>query len=357
MNPRLSSGVRSAAAAIVALASVGARGGGAEATIPASDGRIAWRNAYGVRFEAGAASFDRGAAGSPHRFDAGGARAVFRTSETGLWAIVAYPDAVAERGKRQYLSRGFVRVDGVRAAVFDRPAPAGGTVEFAIPVPPGAGPREVEIVFPLADPVRWPGLRGGVLAPAAPAAPRRTRYVAYGDSITQGFWCTDPDAAYPSLVGARSGWEAVNLGFSGRVTTPEDGAEIVRAAPDLATVMIGINDCLQNVPPDRFRANYAGLLDAIRRAAPRLPLTLVTPLAVLPGGRWKAERADDYRRAIEEIVAARGDPHLRVLRGPDLLPAERRYFKDGLHPNDAGFTVLAERLARALAESAPSPRP
>lgn len=323
---------------------------------PAADARIEWRCSAGIGFADGAAAFDRGAVDSPYRFDPAGARAVFRTSEAQVTVRISFPDVARNATRRYFLGQGAILADGERAASFDRPAPTGGVVEATATWPGPPREREIEVVLPVADPVMLMAIACGRDGPARPAAHRRLRHAAYGDSITQGFWAGDPLGTYPALVGQALGWETVNLGFSARVVTPADAALVVAARPDIVTVMIGINDCLQQVPPERFRANYAALLDGLRAGLPRTPLVLVTPLAVLPGGRWKnAEHAGEYRRAIEDLAAVRRDPALRVIRGPDLLPAERRFFKDGLHPNDAGFAVLAERLAHELAPPAPVP--
>jgi lysophospholipase L1-like esterase len=38
------------------------------------------------------------------------------------------------------------------------------------------------------------------------------------------------------------------------------------------------------------------------------------------------------------------DPNLHVIDGPALIPDDIKYFQDGLHPNDQGFKIMADRL-------------
>ena len=76
-----------------------------------------------------------------------------------------------------------------------------------------------------------------------------------------------------------------------------------------------------------------------------MPVLAATPLPVT-GRKWKADHVEDYRQAIREAVAGAG-PGFHLLEGPDLLPAEPELLADGLHPNDAGFEVLARNMESA----------
>ncbi len=53
---------------------------------------------------------------------------------------------------------------------------------------------------------------GGTLEPA----PRGRRWLAYGDSIAEGWIATGPSAAWPAVAARRTGLDVVNLGYAGR---------------------------------------------------------------------------------------------------------------------------------------------
>ncbi|MCS6242561.1 MAG: hypothetical protein H2172_01680 [Opitutus sp.] len=68
--------------------------------------------------------------------------------------------------------------------------------------------------------------------------PDRLRYVAYGDSITQGYRASDALAAYPVLVAKARGWKLTNLGLGWRQAT-SDGRFIGSMPADIITILIG----------------------------------------------------------------------------------------------------------------------
>ena len=182
--------------------------------------------------------------------------------------------------------------------------------------------------------------------------------MAYGDSITHGFYASDVTRSYPFLVGADKQWQVVNMGFGGRRARAEDGKAVARLNPNVVTVAIGVNDCLGRKPLATFESDVAGLIGNIKSARSELPLALLTPLPVPQGGWDNVEaRLEDYREVLRKIVAASGDANLKIIEGPQLLAAEPRYFQDGLHPNDEGFRVMARNLSSQLTEISWQTRP
>ena len=91
--------------------------------------------------------------------------------------------------------------------------------------------------------------------------------------------------------------------------------------------------------------------DAIRAAQPTVPIYYLTSLWVAPSWNPKAQVADleTYRRVAREIVAARHDPNLHLVEGPELIDHEIALFDaTPVHPNDQGFAQMAERLASQM---------
>ncbi|HUQ79374.1 MAG TPA: SGNH/GDSL hydrolase family protein, partial [Patescibacteria group bacterium] len=98
------------------------------------------------------------------------------------------------------------------------------------------------------------------------------RYVALGDSYTIGTatrtaaerW---PDQLVAALAGRRPTLELVaNLGVNGFTSRDVIEVELPQLAaldPDFATILIGVNDVVQGVPPETYRTNAAAILDAL----------------------------------------------------------------------------------------------
>ncbi len=232
------------------------------------------------------------------------------------------------------------------------PASGPAAYDWALPLPKADIPRALRFHFPYAESVECGGFTlndGARVVPAGPE-PARPRWLACGDSITQGFRASSPLGTYPALVGARRGWSVLNAGIGGRCAEAVDGEALAAIPADLVTILLGYNDYFQQRSPADTRDQLAAMIRALRRGGPaRRPIVVITPL-------WSSEDApkhrglglEAYRVAAAEAVAAVADPSLRLLDGLSLLPAWPELFTDGIHPTDAGFRLLADNLARVL---------
>ena len=238
-----------------------------------------------------------------------------------------------------------------KAITFTRTDDAGGRQQVRI-APEGeaagtskAGFRDFEIVLPIADRVSFHGLRVPQSAEFHRVHRKRSPiYVAYGDSITQGFWASDPTRSFAYRLAKAKGWQLVNMGFGGRCVSASDVFAVARLKPDVVTVLIGVNDCLDCTSLDDFAEEYSLLLYNIRFFRHGVPITVITPLSV--PGKWEGTaELERYREVVRRAVQVTKDEAIHLVEGPALIPSDDQYFHDGLHPNDAGFELMAERLA------------
>ncbi|MFG3499114.1 GDSL-type esterase/lipase family protein [Streptomyces sp. NPDC047928] len=242
---------------------------------------------------------------------------------------------------------GLWRGDRCVREVLASPAPTG---SVTLPLPPGGGPFTVYPPESQAPVILGVRPVGGAVAPA----PRRPRWVVYGDSITEGWWSTRPARAWPAVAGRALGLDAVNLGYAGSARgEPPVAQQLARLPAALLTVAFGTN-CWDGVPysaPLLYETTRA-FVGLVRRNRPDTPLLVVSPL-LRPAAESAANAlgADlaDLRAAVEaaarDLVAA-GDERLALLPGRDLLAPE--HLADGLHPNDTGHARLAAAVAGAV---------
>ena len=185
-----------------------------------------------------------------------------------------------------------------------------------------------------------------------PGPPRTAqRLAAYGDSITHGFTASDVSKSYTFLFAQKKNWQLVNMGLGGRSSAANDGTLIAALGCDVVSVLIGANDWQGGRPLAAFRANMEGFLRNLRAKQPAVPLIVITPLWVPPTWKPPAARLDleAYRQTLREVVAAAHDPHITLVEGPALIDHELRYLDAVVvHPNNAGFAQMAERLAAAV---------
>src|SRR5689334_16639514 len=188
-----------------------------------------------------------------------------------------------------------------------------------------------------------------------------TRFAALGDSITLGMGDPAPGGGWRGWAALLGGTlpqaEVHNLAVSGALAADVERVQLPAAAalcPDLASVVVGINDTLRgDFDPHRTGAaigrTVAGLRDA---GAQVLTIRLPDPgqMFGLPGAlaRPLARRMRAINTVVDEVARRHGTLHLDVARDPATY--ERRYWSvDRLHPNERGHRLIACRFHALLA--------
>lgn len=207
---------------------------------------------------------------------------------------------------------------------------------------------------------RGPGDLPG--SPAVTHAGERLRLVALGDSYTIGTSVSEDERWPNQLVALEPRLDlAANLAVNGFTSRDVIEVQLPRLGvlrPELITLLIGVNDVVQGVPPATYRGNVARILaDAARLVGAGRILAVTTPdYTVTPRG---AEYGDPARQAaaIREMNAiltevARGlgiavvdihDISLEAASDRSLVAV------DGLHPSGVQYARWVERIAPAVA--------
>ena len=155
------------------------------------------------------------------------------------------------------------------------------------------------------------------------------------------------------------GWQLQSLGFGGEChLDPAAESTICQLPADFISLCLGINTYNVAAFSGRtFASQVLGFLSAIRRAHPEVPIAVISPVLSLP--REEAPNAvgwtlADYRKAVADVVRLvreRGDARTHLLDGERVFtPAEAAaLMPDTLHPNNAGYRLMADRLGPQLA--------
>lgn len=197
-------------------------------------------------------------------------------------------------------------------------------------------------------------LTGACAAEPGRAAQRTPVVALLGDSITAGYGLR-PSESLPTvlereLVERGAPAKVLNFGVSGDTTGGGLARveRVVSAKPDVAVVALGANDFLQGVPPERVAAN----LDKIVRRLQDADIDVVLaglqapPLIALIAPEW----AGGYERAYARVARERGAVfHPSFLGEVALNPNLNQ--PDRIHPNASGVRVIADGLARTLAQT------
>jgi len=192
---------------------------------------------------------------------------------------------------------------------------------------------------------------GGDLVPA----PARPRWVAYGDSLLEGWVATAPARAWGAVAARRHGLDLVNLGYAGSARGEIPCAEAVAGLDaDVISISHGTN-CWTRTPHSAgmMLETTRAFLDIVRQGHPDTPLVVASPVlrpdAETTPNRLGATLAD-LRGAMEEAVRDRldaGDANLVLVPGAPVITAAQ--LPDGIHPDDAGHARLAEVFGSAVA--------
>ncbi len=232
-----------------------------------------------------------------------------------------------------------------------------GTLTLSLAGRPGA-PADAPVVVYLPEGMRPEVLAlravGGSIAPA----PRGPRWVAYGDSLLEGWVASSPARAWGAIAARRHGLDLVNLGYAGSARGEIPCAEAVAGlSADVISITHGTN-CWTRTPHSAgmMLEITRAFLDIVRQGHPDTPIVVASPV-LRPDAETTPNRLGatlgDLRAAMEQAVVQRiaaGDATIVLVPGATVITAEQ--LADGIHPGDDGQARLAEVFGAAVAAAA-----
>lgn len=203
-----------------------------------------------------------------------------------------------------------------------------------------------------------------------------TTFVALGDSITLGIG--DPVRLAPA-AGERGrgrgkrGWRGWAALLADSLVQPElhmlagNGAmwadlerdqlpAALQLRPDVASVVIGVNDTLRpNFDPERIAASAAHTVGALRATGAQV-LTMRLPdpgrMLGMPGvlARPLARRAHELNQVMDDVAQRFSTLHFDAASDAEAYDP-RMWAVDRLHPSERGHRLIARRFHALLAEA------
>ena len=188
------------------------------------------------------------------------------------------------------------------------------------------------------------------------------RYVALGDSYTIGTSVTPGERFPDRLAGAVPRLDLVaNLGVNGytsRDVLEREAPQLIRLEPGFMTLLVGVNDAVQDVDAATYVTNVAAIIDdclalvaADRIVTVGIPDYTVTPAGVDYGDPGLRRAAIEKHNAVmARLSAERGVAFVDIIDLSRQAEVDRSLVaEDGLHPSGAQYALWVERIAPLVA--------
>ncbi len=198
-----------------------------------------------------------------------------------------------------------------------------------------------------------------------------------GDSITEGYGCSSEDARFSNLIAAQHGAITRNYGISGtrlaRQTKPSENtrhdldfpSRVAEMDPDADLIVVfgGTNDFGHGDAPfgdfsDRTAETFCGAIHELYTSLlvkyPTSTIMIMTPLhritEAIPNmhGKVLKDYVDMIRRTAEYYSLPVLDLYATYGVQPAVPVMKDTFMPDGLHPNDAGQIILANKVAKFI---------
>jgi acyl-CoA thioesterase-1 len=167
---------------------------------------------------------------------------------------------------------------------------------------------------------------------------RGTNVIAFGDSLTAGYGAAAGED-YPSRLTQLAGLTVVNAGVSGDTTESALARlddDVLARHPRIVIIGLGGNDFLRSIPIATTEANLRTIVRKIQDAG---------AMVVLLQFRFPSITAS-YEKMYARVAKETRSPMV-----PDLLDgilSNPSLKSDEIHPNGAGYALMAERIAKPL---------
>ena len=164
-----------------------------------------------------------------------------------------------------------------------------------------------------------------------------TSIVAFGDSLVFGTGATEGND-FVSILSRQVGEEIINLGVPGDATRDALSRidEVLALDPKIVLVLFGGNDYLRKIPPEETFANLEVVIETIHRSG---------AVVIFLGVRGGVLR-DNFEDRYTSLAKTHGTAYVpNVLDG---LFGNPQFMSDAVHPNDAGYAVIAERVGEVF---------
>ncbi|MGD9301194.1 MAG: arylesterase [Desulfobacterales bacterium] len=164
------------------------------------------------------------------------------------------------------------------------------------------------------------------------------RIIAFGDSLTYGTGASS-GGDYPSQLSEMISRPVMNAGVSGDTTAhalKRLERDVLAYSPDIVLITLGGNDLKNGIATDTAFENLKRIVNLIHNQGAR----------VIIGGLNIPFKDRGFGRAYKKLADETGAILIpNILEG---IMGNRELMSDPIHPNDAGYKIIAEKYYEAM---------
>jgi lysophospholipase L1-like esterase len=164
------------------------------------------------------------------------------------------------------------------------------------------------------------------------------RIIAFGDSLTYGTGASS-GRDYPSQLSKMISRPVMNAGVPGDMTAhalKRLERDVLAYSPDIVLITLGGNDLKNGIARDSAFENLKRIVNLIHNQGAR----------VIIGGLNIPFRDRGFGRAYKKLADETGAVLIpNILEG---IMGRRELMSDPIHPNDAGYKIMAQRFYNAM---------
>jgi len=164
------------------------------------------------------------------------------------------------------------------------------------------------------------------------------KIVCFGDSLTHGTGASG-GKDYPSQLSKMISGPVINAGVPGDTTADalqRLERDVLEYSPDIVLITLGGNDLKNGIAKDVAFENLRVIVESIQEQGAH----------VIIGGLYIPFRDRGFASGYEMLADETGATLIpNILEG---IMGNRKLMSDPIHPNDAGYKIMAERFYQAL---------
>ena len=183
-----------------------------------------------------------------------------------------------------------------------------------------------------------------------PVTMQKKKMLVIGDSIFQGLFGQNPYLAPVAQLARKAEVDYLNASVGGDIFRKDSIDPHLSFTPDIVIAELGTNDMGFVKEMDKISENIDGFLEAIVSKFPEAKKAVITPFWFTDYGTTKEaiEREALSKQIRDKVFEACKPLNIPAFSGEDLMPHDPELYSDICHPNNDGFTALADTLFEKL---------